>query len=144
MLKQLVRIFVSSCMCVKNCDNSSSVQDKLGLYAISKPVHNTRKLCSVLCTGFCVENFALFCKHIFTHYYLPEPLRLYGAGDYEFTYVKEINVTKEFLKLDEDVKKRADVNCWHRSWLLIKLHGGQRVGDFLVKQSAHSPPQSLL
>ena len=52
--------------------------------------------------------FPFFCKHIFTHYYLPEPLRLYGGGDYELTNVKEMNVTKEFLELDEDVKRCQD------------------------------------
>ena len=36
---------------------------------------------------------------------MPEPLRLYGGGEYEFTNVKEINVTKEFLELDDAVKK---------------------------------------
>ena len=36
---------------------------------------------------------------------MPEPLRLYGGGDYEFVNVKEVIVSKEFLELDEDVKK---------------------------------------
>ena len=62
-----------------------------------------------------------FCKHIFTHYYLPEPLRLYGGGDYEFTNVKEMNVTEEFLELDEDVKKcqnnESVVDCAAREYL---------------------------
>ena len=65
------------------------------------------------------EHFCVL--HIFTHYYLPEPLRLYGGGDYELTNVKEINVTEEFLELEEDVKKCQDkepvVDCEAREYL---------------------------
>ena len=58
---------------------------------------------------------------LFTQYYLPEPLRLYGGGDYEFTNVKEMNVTEDFLQLEEDVKKcqnnESVVECAAREYL---------------------------
>ena len=39
---------------------------------------------------------------------MPEPLRLYGGGEYELTIVKENNVTDEFLELEEDVRECQD------------------------------------
>ena len=53
--------------------------------------------------------------------YFSEPLRLYGAGDYAFTNVKEVEGTEDFLQLDEDVKKCQDkesvVDCLSREYL---------------------------
>ena len=38
-------------------------------------------------------------------FYLKEPLRLYGEGDFALTDVKEMNGTQGFLDLDVGVKK---------------------------------------